>query len=485
MRLSARARIRPGAARPAYDPERCGAGIVHLGLGAFHKAHQAVYTDDALAAAGGDWRVIGVSLRSAEAAAALTPQDGRYTLVERGPDGPRARVIGAIARAVAESREHGETLKALSDPAIRIISLTVTEKAYGIARAAGGVDPTHPAVAADLAAPRAPEGAIGLIVEGLRRRREAGAAPFAALCCDNLPDNGAMLRGGVVDFARRIDPDLAAWIEGEVAFPSTMVDRITPAATGATRDDAARLTGCADLAAVEAEPFRQWVIEDAFTGPRPLWEAGGALFVADVAPYERMKLRMLNGAHSMLAYAGFLCGKRHVREVMADRALSALVGRHLTAAAATLAPLPGMDFASYGAALETRFRNPALGHETRQIAMDGTEKLPQRLFEPAAETLAQGGDHGAFAFATALWMRYCLGRTDQGETYPLNDPREAEIAAAAAGPAPAEIGAALHALPGLFPARLREDPGWKTSVADALAEMLNLGVEEAVRRRAG
>lgn len=296
------------ASLPGYTPSEHGTGIVHLGVGAFHKAHQAMYTDTALAAAGGDWRITGVSLRGTAAADALNPQHGLYTLVERGPDGTRGRVIAAIDRVIAATRDRAAVLDAMTDPATRIVSLTVTEKAYGIDRAAGAVDPSHPAIAADLADPRAPAGAVGLIVEALRRRRAAGARPFTALCCDNLPDNGGLLRTGVLDFAGRIDPELRRWIEDEGRFPATMVDRITPAATEATLGAAEDLTGCRDLAAVETEPFTQWVIEDRFADGRPAWELGGALFVDDVAPFERMKLRMLNGSHSMLAYAGFLSG---------------------------------------------------------------------------------------------------------------------------------------------------------------------------------
>ena len=379
-------------ARPGYSPAQHGVGIVHIGVGAFHKAHQAVYTDAAIAAEGGDWRIVGVNLRGTDSAEALNPQNGLYSLIVRGEEGVGARLIGSLARVIAAVRNPAAALDALCDPAIRIVSLTVTEKAYGIDPISGAIDPAHPAIAADLQAPRTPAGVLGLIVESLRRRRGKGVEPFTVLCCDNLPQNGPLVRSGVLDFARRSTPDVADWIAGNVAFPATMVDRITPAPTEDTFDGARRLTGVEDLAAVETEPFSQWVIEDTFLTGRPAWEAGGALFVADVAPYEQMKLRMLNGAHSMLAYVGFLSGHALVRDVMADRALARLVARHISAAAATLAPLEGIDFTQYGAELEARFRNPFIAHETYQIAMDGTLKLPQRLLQPAEAALRMGQD---------------------------------------------------------------------------------------------
>ncbi|CUH80866.1 fructuronate reductase [Tropicibacter naphthalenivorans] len=328
-------------AQPAYDPTAHGVGIVHLGLGAFHKAHQAAYTDSALAASGGDWRILGVSLRSPDPATQLTPQDGLFTLIERSAEGSAARVIGALAGAAHLGTDRAKVLAALTAPQTRIVSVTVTEKGYGIDRATGGVDLSHPAIAHDLAQPDQPIGVAGLLVWALRQRRAAGTPPFTVLCCDNLPENGAMLHGLLMDFTRRAAPDLLDHIRAEVACPSTMVDRITPASTPATLEAAQELLGLQDAAAIETERFTQWVIEDRFPNGRPDWGAAGAQFVDDVRPFEEMKLRMLNGAHSMLAYAGFLAGHKHVSDVMADPGLARLVRRHLRASAATLPPLPG------------------------------------------------------------------------------------------------------------------------------------------------
>jgi fructuronate reductase len=261
-----------------------------------------------------------------------------------------------------------------------------------------------------------------------------------------------------------------------------MVDRITPAATRKTFDDVRALTGYDDPGAVETEPFSQWIIEDDFVAGRPDWEAGGALFVSDVAPYEKMKLRMLNGAHSMLAYSGFLAGHRYVRDVMGDPALAALVARHMKAAAATLEPVPGVDLGRYATDLQERFRNPAIAHETYQIAMDGTQKLPQRLLEPATVALERGHGMDAFAFAVAAWMRYALGRRENGEGYALRDPREKEIAAALerAGKDGDAVAGALFALPGLFPSALTGDTGWTDAVRRKLSVMMQEGMRAAI-----
>ncbi|QUS36225.1 mannitol dehydrogenase family protein [Falsirhodobacter algicola] len=470
-----------GPIQPAYDPQAHGTGIVHLGLGAFHKAHQAACTDAALAASGGDWRIIGVSLRSRAAVDALNGQDGRFTLIERG-EGGTARIIASIARGLTGADGMGPILAAMTAPECRIVTLTVTEKAYGLDRATGGCDPAHPAVAADLRDPAHPTGVLGLLVRALSVRRAAGTAPFTVLCCDNLPSNGRLLRGAVVDAARRTDPALADWIAAKVAFPSSMVDRITPAATAETWAEAAALTGRPDPAAVETEAFHQWVIEDDFPLGRPDWEAGGAIFVSDVTPYEDMKLRMLNGAHSMLAYAGFHAGHRFVRDVITDPALSRLVLRHLRAAGATLGPLPGIDIDAYTDRLMRRFANPAIAHETFQIAMDGTEKMPQRIFAPALAARAAGQDLRPFAFAAAAWMRHVAGATHDTPPYDLRDPRAAEMRAALG--AGGSVAAALSALPGIVPPALAADPAWQAPLREMLEAMLTTPMAEVLHREA-
>ena len=468
-RLSRLSALPPGVARPGYDPQAHGPGILHLGLGAFHRAHQAVYTDDALAAGGGDWRIIGANLHSRTVPQAMAAQNHLYTVLERGGR-TTARVIAAHAATMGG--DPAAILRAASDPAIRIVTLTVSEKGYGIDRAAMDLDPAHPDVAADLAHPEAPRGVPGLLAAALAARRAAGVAPFTVLSCDNLPDNGRLLRAGTLGFARRTDPDLAAWIADTVACPCCMVDRITPAPTAATEVDVLALTGYEDRACVETEPFRQWVIEDHFPSGRPAWQAGGAQFTTDVRAWEAMKLRMLNGAHSLIAYGGQLAGLATVRAVMADAGLAPLVARHMRAAAATLPG--GLDPDAYARALTARFANPGLAHATAQIAMDGTEKLPQRWFAPALELLAQGGDLRPYAFATALWLGWLASLAHAGKAPP--DPRGAQLLALAraADGQPAKL-ADILALPGLATPALRDSPAFRTPLLATLSRLRSEG----------
>ncbi|AUW45157.1 mannitol dehydrogenase family protein [Rhizobium leguminosarum] len=456
---------------PGYVRNQLKSGILHLGPGAFFRAHFAPFTDAALAAEGGDWGIEVASLRTADVADNLSAQNGLYTTLIRDSSGTAAEVIGSILKAHVAPRDPAGLLARLEDPAIRIVSMTVTEKAYGFDPATGGLDLKHPDIVADLASRHTPRGVIGYLVEGLARRRQKGIAPFTPLSCDNLPSNGAVLKRLVLEFTSRIDPELHRWIEANVPFPSTMVDRITPASTEATYADAERLTGRTDMAAVETEPFTQWVIEDHFANGRPAWEkVRGALMVEEVSAYEKMKLRMLNGAHSLLAYLGYIGGYEFIRDVMDDAALAALAYRHMHAAARTLDPVSGIDLDDYASELIARFANKAIAHRTYQIAMDGTQKLPQRLLEPATEALAHGDKAETYAIAVAAWMRYAIGEHGNGERYELRDPRAGEIAALIADVPRTglAISAALFTLPGLFPAALTGHRAWTQDVSDKL-----------------
>jgi fructuronate reductase len=472
---------------PADAADATKAGIVHIGIGAFHRAHQAVYTDAAMAAKGGNWRIIGVSLRSTDIVDALNAQNGTFTLIERHPDGPKARKITSISHAIAAARDIAPVLGALADPAIRIVTITVTEKAYGIDRVSGTVQTEHPAVKHDLANSDTPCGLLGLLVAGLKRRKDAGVRAYTVVSCDNLPSNGRLLRAGVIDFAKHLDPGLAIWITDNVSFPETMVDRITPAATAATRSDAKHLTGLDDPAAIETEPFSQWVIEDAFSDGRPAWEEGGAILVADVEPYERMKLRMLNGSHSLIAYMGQLGGYRYVRDAMASDAFSRLVTLHMENAASTMPPLAGIDFSDYGSDLVARFANREIAHETNQIAMDGTEKLPQRIFAPACDLPPGSTRLGTFALCFAAWLAVMHHRINADKTnevaQQLNDPRADEIISALGDHQdPAVIYEKLAHLPGWMPQQLQDDGVWRSAVIARLSLLMSDGADVAIKR---
>jgi len=486
-RLSSLDGLNQTVGRPGYDPAAHGVGIVHLGLGAFHRAHQAVYTDDALAKGGGDWRIMGVSLRSRIVADQLNPQKGLYTLVIRGEGHPEFRIIGSIAGVLFAPDEDEELRAVLKAPETKIVSLTITEKGYGLDRETGGLDRSHPAIKADIGRDlNEATSAIGLIVGALDSRRKSGVAPFTVLACDNLSHNGKVTKRLVLEFASRFDTDLVAWIEHNVPFPSTMVDRITPASTEKTFADVQAALGFEDKGATETEPFTQWIVEDDFCAGRPDWEAGGALFVKDVTAYEQMKLGMLNGSHSMLAYSGFLAGHKYVRDVMGEGALAKLVRRHMDTAAKTLPAVPGIDLQAYADELIDRFANPTIAHETYQIAMDGTEKLPQRIFEPAMVAQVRGDDLAPFAFATAAWMAYARGRKSDGSAYALRDPREQEIADIVNlyGDNPQALADGLMALPGFVPQQLREDAGWQSLVIERLTTIMSEGMTAAISAEA-
>jgi fructuronate reductase len=461
-RLSARTQLHDPIESPAYDRQVLKPGIVHIGLGAFHRAHQAIYTDAALEHAFGNWGIVGVSLRSTEIAQDMRVQDRLYTVVARDRSGDSVRVVGSIVEALAANDDGEAVLARLADPAIQIVTLTVSEKAYGIDPVNGGLDHAHPAIANDLKSPTRPTGVIGYLTEGLARRRAAGLPPFTVLCCDNLPSNGRIVRRLVIEMATARDAGLAEWISENASFPCSMVDRIVPAATAETRARAEKLLGVEDRLSIEAETFSQWVIEDDFVGDRPVWEAGGALFVENVEPYEKMKLRLLNGSHSLIAYLGQLQKLEFVRDVIAVPENVALVRRHMQAAVRTLDPVSGIDLAYYMDQLVERFANPAIAHRTQQIAMDGSQKLPQRLFQPAVDALSSGDDAAEFAFATAVWIAYLK----QAET--VDDPRARELQKAAADASPADETASFFAIAGLFPGELQANRAWRNQVNSLL-----------------
>lgn len=447
--------------------------VVHFGLGAFHRAHQAAFLQDA-----GGWRIEAVAMRNPALADALNAAGGRWHLVERAPGGPRVTEMTVIDRAWCLASDPAGTVARLADPSVHLVTATVTEKGYGFDPATRRLDPSHPAVAPDLAEPHRPRGLVGALVEGLRLRRDAGLGGLTVMSCDNLSGNGHLLEALVGEFAGLRDRGLAAWILERCTFPDSMVDRITPASTAGTFAAVRAATGRDDPLAVETEPFRQWVIADRFAGPRPDFGRAGALLVADVAPYEVMKLRMLNGAHSLIAWLGAVAGLEAVRDVMAVPPLASLVASHMRAAAATLPPIPGLDTDTYAQALRTRFANPAIRHLCLQIATDSSQKLPPRILAPAAESLARGSDGAAFALATAAWLRFLDGRDDAGRPLPLNDPLAATLSALVAdaqGDAPALVEGLAEAL-GLAGRPPLVDAGWRAAVAGCLTALRRDGV---------
>lgn len=334
---------------------------MHLGLGAFFRAHGAIYVAEAMATSGGDWGIVGVSLQSPGTRDRLRPQDWAYTALELGPDGERPQVVTVLRDVLVAPEDPAAVLNAMADPAVRIVSLTVTEKGYCHEPATGRVNADHPDIRHDLEHPL-PRSAPGFLVRALQLRRDRGLPPFTVLCCDNLPGNGRVVRGVVLDLARRIDPALADWIVEQGAFPATMVDRIVPATTPADLDRLAATTGTRDEGPVMHEPFRQWVVEDNFVANnRPALDAVGVQLVRDVTPFEHMKRRMLNGSHSSLAYLGYLAGHQTIADTMADPAFAAFVkGLWQNKIIPALTPPPGEDLPAYAGALAARYANPAI-----------------------------------------------------------------------------------------------------------------------------
>ncbi|RJF92317.1 mannitol dehydrogenase family protein [Noviherbaspirillum saxi] len=411
------------AIRPGYDPAALRSGIVHLGSGAFHRAHQALYTEIALASGSRDWGIIGASLRQASAGTLLRAQDGLYSVLTKGESDTSIRVIGCV-REVIYTPDDPRRLPALIGSAeTRIVSLTVTEKGYTLEPATRALDFSHPDIAHDLRAPEAPTSAVGTLFAGLHARRLAHGQPLTVMSCDNLQHNGKVLRRLVLAFAEAVDKVTAQWIVANVCFPDTMVDRIVPATTTSTLQEVRELLGVEDRAAVWGEPFRQWVIQDNFGAGRPMWEAGGAQIVADVQPFEEMKLRLLNSSNSMLAYLGYLGGDEYIYQAMRAPSYATLVRRFMKEEAApTLSPVPGQDLDTYQAQLLERFANSSLPHRCYQIAMDGSQKLPQRLLSILRDNLAAGRPIRLGALGLAAWMRYVSGIDEQGKPILVQDP---------------------------------------------------------------
>jgi fructuronate reductase len=458
-------------ARPTYDRRQVVGSIVHLGIGAFHRAHQAMFTDAVLASGDLAWGIVGAGVISAEMKNALLPQDGLYALAEMGADSERVRVMGSIIDVLGGAEDADKLLAKMSDVSTRIVSITVTEKGYYLDPATGQLQLQAPAIAADLAAPAAPKTILGLIVQALKNRRQADIPPFTVLSCDNLPNNGKLAKAAVLAFARQVDADLAAWIEARVSFPCTMVDRITPATTDADRAHVTEVIGMDDAWPVVTEEFVQWVIEDQFTMGRPDWTIGGAVFSDEIECWENMKLRCLNGAHSTLAYLGQLTGRETVADAMQLPLITDLLDPLWVEIRDVLHAPKGVDPAAYVDSLKQRFRNPALKHRTAQIASDGSQKLPQRLLAPLRDRLAKGLKSPAIATAIAAWMHYAVKIAHTPDAV-LNDPQSAEILARArlSNDAPSIVGHLL-ALDKIFAADLPANADFRALLIAKFVEL--------------
>ncbi|MFK7992516.1 MAG: mannitol dehydrogenase family protein [Granulosicoccus sp.] len=397
-------------------------GIVHLGLGAFFRAFGCIYVADAMASSGGDWGVVGVSLRSSSTRDALREQDWTYTAVSLNNDGENCRIISVLNDVLVAPEDPAAVLDVMVSPSVHIVSMTVTEKGYCHNPATGELDIEHADIQHDLFSSM-PISAPGFIVRALQQRHRSGLGPFTVLTCDNLPENGELTRRVVLQLAKMIDPVLHDWIVEHCLFPSTMVDRITPATTESDIAHVKTLTGRYDAAPVMHEPFSQWVIEDTFVGGvRPDLAVAGVELVEDVTAYEIMKLRMLNGTHSALAYNGYLAGHETIADAMADPVFADYVRILWDEIMPTVKAPPGVNLANYADALFDRFSNSKIQHRTWQIAMDGSQKLPQRLLGTLRENILAGRESPGLLLAVAAWMRYVSGIDESGQSIDVRDP---------------------------------------------------------------
>lgn len=468
--------------RPAYDRSQLKTRMVHIGFGAFHRAHQALATDK-LAAQGSDWGYCEVNLNSGTLIQALRQQDLLYTLTEMADESLHTRVIGVVTQAL-----HGKgdgidaVIEAMSQPDVAIVSMTVTEKGYCYMPSSGKLNPDHPDIVHDLANPTEPRSLPGLILAAIIRRRERHLPPFSVMSCDNMPENGHVTRNVITQLAERHSAELADYIQTHITFPSTMVDRIVPAMTDAAFDALAQRLGSRDPVAVEAEPFFQWVIEDNFVNGRPAWENAGAELVSDVLPFEEMKLRMLNGSHSFLAYLGFLAGYEHISDCMADACYRAAARALMLQDQAPTLRTQGVDLEAYADSLIARYENRAIKHRTYQIATDGTQKLPQRLLDSARWHLRNGTSCDFVLLGVAGWMRYVSGVDEQGQAIEIRDPLKDQLANIVAN---SEDGAArVKALLGLnavFGDDLLQQPAFVSRVTELYLQLLQQGARATVQ----
>ena len=470
------------AAVPAYDRSALTPGIVHFGVGNFHRAHQAVYIDDLFATgADHDWAIIGAGVRDADEAMRqqLREQDWLTTVVEQEADASSARITGAMIDYLRPG-DSAAIIARLADPATRIVSLTITEGGYYIDPASQKFDPTHADIAWDAANMATPRTAFGLILAGLLARRAAGTIPFTVMSCDNIPGNGHVTQNAVIGLATLVDPALAAWVEANVAFPNGMVDRITPATSDREKTLLADNFGIADNWPVFCEKFRQWVLEDNFPAGRPALEKVGVQFVHDVAPYEHMKIRILNGGHATIAYPAGLLDIHFVHEAMEHPLVAAFLTKvEQEEIIPVVPPVPDTDLGDYYALCQRRFANPKIGDTIRRLALDGSNRQPKFVIPSALDRVQRQQSVSGLALVSALWCRYCYGTTDSGAIIEPNDPSWARLTAQASL-AKADPAAWLS-MADIY-GDLAKNPAFLASFSNALNTLWKIGTKATLER---
>jgi mannitol 2-dehydrogenase len=466
---------------PGYDRSAVTASVVHFGVGGFHRAHQAMYLDRLLAEGELRWGICGVGVLQSdrEMRDALKAQDHLYTLVLKHGDGTyEARVIGSIVDYLYAPEDPGAVITRLADPLTEIVSLTVTEGGYAVSDVTGRFDPQTPGVAADLRPGATPTSVFGLVVAGLARRRDAGAPPFTIVSCDNLPGNGGLAREAFVSFARLLDPGLGAWIDAEVRFPNSMVDRITPVTTDEDRRTLDARFGIQDRWPVVCEPFTQWVLEDTFCGDRPPLERVGVQLVDDVVPYELMKLRLLNAGHQGLAYLARLCDYTYVHEAAQDPLFQRFLRGYMDQEATpTLDPVPGVDLTAYKAELIERFANPQIRDTVARLCAESSDRIPKWLIPVVGAQLQRGGPVRLSAAIVAGWVRYAQGFDEHGAPIEVVDRRREEMMALAARAETEPL--AFIANRDLF-GDVADDPRFAAAYLEALASLRERGARRTL-----
>ncbi|EPC4044696.1 mannitol dehydrogenase family protein [Enterobacter mori] len=468
--------------QPRYDRQQLRSRIVHFGFGAFHRAHQALLTNRVLNEKGGDWGICEISLFSGDVLMSqLRAQDHLFTVLEKGAEGNQAIVVGAVHECLnAKLDSLAAIIEKFCEPQVAIVSLTITEKGYCIDPATGKLDMHNTRILHDLENPTEPHSAPGILVEALHRRRERGLPPFTVLSCDNIPDNGHVVKNAVLGMAQKRSAELAGWIDAHVSFPGTMVDRIVPAATETSLAEITQELGVEDPCAISCEPFIQWVVEDNFVAGRPEWEAAGVQMVKDVLPWEQMKLRMLNGSHSFLAYLGYLAGYAHINECMEDASFREAARRVMLNEQAPTLRITDVDLTAYADSLIDRFANPALQHRTWQIAMDGSQKLPQRMLDGIRVHLERKSAWPLLALGVAGWIRYVSGTDERGDAIDVRDPLSDKIQSIVKASSEAERVNALLTLSEVFGQDLPHNSVFVNAVNEAYQRLTRYGARQAV-----
>lgn len=472
---------------PAYDRRKISRSIVHIGVGGFYRAHQAVYLDDLLHDPGNEawgFRGVGLLKHDTRIRDAMSAQDCLYTVVERSAAGDTARVIGAVLDFMYAPDNPEAVIEAMVDPVCRIVSLTITEGGYYVNQGTGEFDHNHPDIVHDLAHPHAPRCSFGYLAEALDRRRRRGIAPFTIMSCDNLQSNGDITKKMLLAFTQRRDPALSRWIAEHGAFPNSMVDRITPATTEADRVLVQERFGLHDAWPVVTEPFRQWVLEDHFPSGRPAWERVGVQMTADVLPYEKMKLRLLNASHQAIAYIGMLCGYQYVDEAMGDPDIRKLMKTMMDVEVTPLMDeVKGVDLEQYKATLLERFSNPAIRDQLSRLGTEGSARIPKFVLPSILEQIDCGGPLKLLSFTIASWFRFLTGSDEHGNRLPINDPMADRLRELALeGRTDPRLLLSVHEL---FGDVLPASPVFVNAVKEALQDLYALGAKAALAKAVG